>query len=387
MQTYRDFVYDVLGPIAMLPVLEVPITDALGCCAAEDVSARSDVPGYRQAVVEGVAVAAGDARNATSATPVILPVSESVAAGAPAPPLPPGHCARVAAGARVPQNAVAVISSMDCYLEEHKVVLNRAPVPGEGLREVGGLFAEGDPVVARGEYLGHVAIAQLAQTGHPRVKVHPRPRVVVVTIGSELVRVSETAGDGQLHDATGVLLMTTAMRLGADCHRVGPVPDDPRAVRDAIEDQLVRADMVVTAGGIDTKDDVLRRELLKASIARFDGPALAPCGPYGVGRIGPDETPIVTLPGDPAAALLAFHALARPVIAAMLGRDVHSSDETILPPRTARSGSRVVPGTFTDGRFRAVGAEPPTLRELAGVTAIAIHHAGNDVAEVVEWPF
>jgi len=385
--TFREFAAQVLGPISMLPVLEMPITDALGCRSAERVVADLAVPGYRAALVDGIAVVAADVAAASPATPIMLPIGGTVAAGTPAEPIEEGHCARVAAGAQLPAGTDAVISAAHCQIEDGKVSLTRGPKPGEGFRDIGSQFEAGQLVIEEGQYLGHVAIAELALIGRPRALVHPRPRVVVITVGSELVRVSSPVGDVTVHDAAGVLLTTTASRLGADCYRVGPIPDDPRAVRDAIEDQLVRADIVVTAGGIDTHSDVLHQELLKAGIARFDGPDLAPCPSYGIGRIGPDKTPIVALPGDPAIALLAFHALARPVITAMLGRDIFRRDNTVTPPRRAITGSRLVPGRFEGNHFVPVVAEPPTLADLASVTAISIHHADQDVAEVVEWPF
>ena len=375
----------MLGPVPLLPVLEVPITDALGCVSAVDVATDRDVPAYRQAVAAGFALNAADASQASRATPVILPVDGEVAAGAVAEPVAAGHCVRIAAGAQLPPNTDAAIAAAECQIDDGKVILHRPPVAGEGLRGVGSQFVAGETVVVRGQRLGHVAIAELALIGRPRIVVHPRPRVIIVTIGSELARVSAAPGPTSINDATGVLLTTTASKYEVDCHRVGPIADDRRAVRDAIEDQLVRADIVVTAGGIDGDEDVLRKELTDAGLARFDGPALEPCGAYGVGRIGPDRTPIVALPGDPVLALLAFHALVRPIIASMQGREPESS-RVITPPRRAvGSGSRLVPGSFAEGRFLPVAAQTPSLRDLADVTAIAIHHAGDSSAEVVEW--
>lgn len=373
--------------MTQLPMLEMPITGALGCAAAVGMTADRAVPGFRQASVDGVAVVAADAATAHAATPVILPIGAAVKAGSPAEALAEGHCARVAAGAAVPASADAVVPISDCTIEDDKVVLTRPPVVGEGFLQIGSQFRAGDVVLREGQYLGHIAIAELALIGVPRIQVHPRPRVVVLTVGSELVPVSHPAGDATVHDAAGVLLTTTAKRLGADCYRVGPLPDDSRAVRDAVEDQLVRADVIVTCGGIDEPDDVLRQELVHAGLARFDGPPLDPCAAYGVGRIGPDSTPIIALPSDPAAALLAFHALARPVITAMIGRDVNTRNQTVAAPRTPATGTMLVPGSFDGQRFVPVTTSPLTLRSLAPATAIAICDAGTGSAEVVEWPY
>lgn len=385
METFREFVDEVLGPVAMLAALEVPITDAIGCRAAADVVADRPVPGFRQAIVDGVAVSAADVPAASPATPAVLPIGGAVLAGAPAEPLLDAHCATIAIGAPVPTGADAVVGPDSYRIDGDKVLLARVPAVGEGIREPGAVFAEGDILVSRGQRLGTIAVAELALAGFPRVRVHPRPRVVIVTVGSELVRASGVAGEVSVHDATGVLLTTSAVPLGATCHRVGPVPDDPRAVRDTLEDQLVRADIIVTAGGIDSPDDVVRQELHNSGVARFDGPALAPCNAYGIGLLGPERTPVVALPGDPAAALLAFHALVRPIIDAMLGRQEQMA-EVVLPPWHEAEGSRIVPGRFESPRFVPLAGAVVNVRQLETANAIAIQHRGISTAGVVVWP-
>jgi molybdopterin molybdotransferase len=385
MRTFRDFVGEILGPLAMLPTLEVPITDAIGCRSASAVTAGQSVPGYRQSAVDGIALRVGDAAGASAATPAVLPIGATIEAGAPAEDLVEGHCARIAAGAPLPANADAVAGPDSFRLDDDKVQVLRPPRLGQGCREVGTIFRPDDIVIAEGQRLGTVAVAELALVGRPWVRVHPRPRVVIVTIGSELVRVSESSSDVQGHDAAGVALTTTAAPLGVTCHRVGPVADDPRAVRDVLEDQLVRADIIVTSGGIDSEHDVLRQELASTGVARFDGPLLHPCNAYGVGRLGAERTPIIALPGDPAAALLAFHALVRPVVDALRGASAPTI-EAPLPAWMDGRGSRIIAGRYEQARFTPDPAGLPTLRQLADANAIAIQHHGEAAAEVVEWP-
>lgn len=386
--TYRAFAAEVLGPVAQLPVLDVPLTNTLGCVVAQTVRAVRPVPGFRQSASNGFAVLASDVASASEQTPVTLPICGQVAAGDPASSLEAGHCARIAAGAPVPEGADAVAGMDQARVEQDKVIFSEPVTAGAGVRQIGSEFQAGQEVVVEGEVLGHVAIGQLALAGHPRVPVHPRPRVVVVTIGSELVRVGEAAGESSVNDAAGVLLSTTAQRLGADCYRVGPVPDVEREVRNTLEDQLVRADILVTVGGIDDADDILRASLARDSgaevVARFDGPALRPCGAYGVGRIGPDRTPMIMLPSDPAKALLAFHALVGPVIAAMLGAVPAPRGTRIPAPIRVELGTELVPGWFSGERF--VPVPGVGLADLARATGMAVCNAGSLSAEVIEWP-
>ena len=106
-------------------------------------------------------------------------------------------------------------------------------------------------------------------------------------------------------------------------YRVGIVPDDPRALLDAIEDQLVRADLVVTTGGVSVGAYDVVKEVLGRGSARstFGKVAMQPGMPQGFGTIGPDETPIFTLPGNPVSAYVSFEVFVRPVIRRMLGAE------------------------------------------------------------------
>jgi molybdopterin molybdotransferase len=394
VDSYRDFAASAMGPIAVLPPLEMPITDVLGCLAAADVRAERRVPGFDVATCEGVAVRAVESLTASSDAPVALRLLDPVRPGsAPTEPVAEGTAVPVGPGSPLPVGADAVVPLEECRPHgEDRVELSVPAVPGQGFRAAGSEFAPQEVVVSGGQRLGHAAIAALAVCGLPRVQVHPRPRVVIVTIGSELVRVSDSPAEGLVHDATGVLLSTTARSLGADAFRVGPVPDDARLVRDILEDQLVRADIIVTAGGIAPPQDVLRAELEATGAARFDGPPLWPLASYGLGRIEAEGIPVVALPGEPAAALLGFHALVRPVLAAMFGQPplgLQVQVEPGSPTGEGQEGDRgtvLVPGRYADGRFDPVAADAPRLRDLIGATAMTVHDAGATHAEVVVWP-
>jgi molybdopterin molybdotransferase len=384
--TYRDFAAEAIGPVAVLPPLDMPITDVLGCLVSDDVITSRPVPGFDLVTTEGVAVRSAETAGATADAPASLALLEDVRAGfAPTQELGPGKAARVGVGAHLPTSSDAVVPLAHCRLVDGRVRIDAPTTAGTGYRAQGSEYAPGEVIVARGHRLGHTAIAALAVCGLPRVSVHPRPRVIIITIGSELARVSDQPTEGLVHDATGVLLSTTARSLGADAFRVGPVPDDARLVRDILEDQLVRADLVVTAGGIAHPADVLRAELEANGTARFDGPPIAPLPSYGLGRIEAEGIPVIALPGDPAAALLGFHALVRPVVAAMLGLPPRQLQVLVDPVQDVQEGSVITPGRYDQGRFEPI-LGTPRLRDLIGASAMAVRDAGSPHAEVVVWP-
>ena len=151
-----------------------------------------------------------------------------------------------------------------------------------------------------------VAIAGCRSHGHPRGPVRDRAAQPLADV---VVRVREREGvrgpeGGQIDIA----------------YRVGIVPDDPRALAATLEDQLVRADVLVTSGGVSVGAyDVVKEVLSRLGTVSFDKVAMQPGMPQGFGTIGPDSTPVFGLPGNPVSALVSFEAFVRPALRTMLG--------------------------------------------------------------------
>ena len=160
-------------------------------------------------------------------------------------------------------------------------------------------------------------IALIAAAGLPRVWVHPRPRVVIVTVGDDLGE----PGEGDLRpDINGLALTAAANAAGAMSYRVGPLASDDDVVRTSIEDQLVRADIIVAACGMSARDyDLVTRVLKELGAVDFVRVSMQPGGAQGFGRIGPDSTPIFVLPANPVGALLSFDLFVRPLMRRLMG--------------------------------------------------------------------
>jgi molybdopterin molybdotransferase len=153
--------------------------------------------------------------------------------------------------------------------------------------------------------------------------VRSSPRVVVVATGDELVDVGRASQPGQVVDANSHALTAAAVEAGALAYRVGICDDDPEGLRGLLEDQTLRADLIVTTGGTGTgPGDMVRRILSRRDGAvTFHEVALYPGTTLGFGTVGGEEVPIVCLPGNPAAALIGFEMLARPAIQLLAGAD------------------------------------------------------------------
>jgi molybdopterin molybdotransferase len=145
--------------------------------------------------------------------------------------------------------------------------------------------------------------------------------VVVISTGSELRDAGTALSHDSIYDGNSYLLAASARAAGAIAYRVGIVPDEPRAFLDALSDQLVRADLVVTSGGVSQGDfDVVKEALSPLGTVWFGGVAMQPGKPQGFGVVGEDETPIFTLPGNPVSSYISFETFVLPALRAMMGK-------------------------------------------------------------------
>jgi molybdopterin molybdotransferase len=162
--------------------------------------------------------------------------------------------------------------------------------------------------------------------GRDLVAVRPSPRVVIISTGSELVEPGAELKPGQIPDTNGYTLSAAAREAGAIVYRVGVVADDAKLLLDTIEEQLVRADLVVTTGGVSVGAyDVVKEALSGLGTVEFGRVAMQPGMPQGFGVVGQDEVPIFTLPGNPVSAYVGFELFVRPAIRKLAGRqqDLH----------------------------------------------------------------
>ena len=130
--------------------------------------------------------------------------------------------------------------------------------------------------------------------------VRPRPRVVILSTGSELREPGTARGHDSVYDGNSYMLAAAVRSAGAIAYRVGIVPDEPQAFLDALGDQLVRADAVITTGGVSMGDyDVVKEALAPTGTVWFGGVAMQPGKPQGFGVVGEDADPDLHAAGQP----------------------------------------------------------------------------------------
>jgi molybdopterin molybdotransferase len=311
----------ILETVQPLASLDLTLADAHGCILDEGVTADFPLPPFDNSAMDGYAVRSSDVAAATEHSPVVMPVIGDIAAGTTtAYSVQPGLCVRIMTGAPMPPGADAVvpIESTDGGVAQ---VAISAPAPvGQHVRPAGSDASAGTEVLARGAHLGATQVGLLAAVGRDRVRVRPRPRVVVLSTGSELVDPGSPLSYGKIYDSNSTLLTAAAREAGAIAFRVGIVPDDPGTLLNTLEDQLIRADAIVTSGGVSVGAyDVVKEVLTRVGSVQFDKVAMQPGMPQGFGTIGPDDTPFFGLPGNPVSSYVSFEVFVRPALRRMIG--------------------------------------------------------------------
>lgn len=383
MRSVDQHVGEVLSTVHPLEPLDLTLLDAHGCVLAEDVAAPWSLPAFDQAAVDGYAVRSTDVISATEYSPVTLHVVGDVSAGTQGGySVQPGLSVRIMAGAPMPPGADAVVPAGDTDRGLASVQVRRGSSAGANVRSAAEDMQSGQVVLTSGTHLGSVQIGLLAAVGRSRVIARPRPRVVVLSTGTELVEPGSEPGPGQITDSNSYALTSASTEAGATAYRVGMVPDDPRLLLDTIEDQLIRADVILTSGGTSAgAGDVVRDVVARLGNVTFDAVAMEPGGQQGFGTIGPDRTPFFGLPGTPVGALLSFEVFVRPALRRMLGAEVVHRPVVVaraLERLESASGYREYIRCrmeVQDGAYavRPVpGGQAPNLTGLAHANALAV---------------
>lgn len=182
------------------------------------------------------------------------------------------------------------------------------------------VFAGERLVLRAGARIRATQIGLAASIGLDHLPTTPHPRVVVLSAGPDLVEPGKKLVGNEEFETNSWLLTTAVRETGAIGYRVHSIPDDEEELKHVIEDQLVRADLIIISGERqDDSFDLITRTLSKLGDIKTVDLAIEASGRHNFGTIGPDKTPVVTLPGDPISAYISFELFIRPMIRTLLG--------------------------------------------------------------------
>lgn len=306
------------GGVEAWPSETVPLEEARGRVLAATVVSPEPLPAFDNSGMDGYAVRASDVAGAGPEAPVTLPVAGDIPAGAPIGDLEPGTTLRIMTGAPVPRGADAVVEVEVTDGGTETVAITDARATGSFVRRAGSDIAVGQEVLSAGAVLGPAQVGVLAALGVDRVVVRRRPRVLVVSTGSELAQ-EPAPGSGQIRDANGVLLAAAVEEAGAVAVRRLWVADDVPTFLELLDAETSggEVDLVLTSGGVSAGAYEVVKDGLGPRGVEFVKVAMQPGMPQGSGLVA--GVPVVCLPGNPVSALASYEVFVRPALRAAFG--------------------------------------------------------------------
>jgi len=308
----------VLENMPRLREESLPLAEARGLVLAQDLTARFDSPPFDNSAVDGYAVRSADAETGRTfavvdEAPAGRPASKSVGEG---------EAIKIFTGGVIPDGSDAVVMVENTSGWGEKFELKKAASPGQNLRGRGGDVREGDVILRSGTEVGAPEIALAATQGYGELPVYRRPKVVVLSTGTELVTPGERdLSPGEIYDSNSFATMAQARESGAEARRLHAASDDANVLRDALREALETADVVVTSGGVSVGEkDLVKSTLLELGVEQvFWGVKFKPGKPLFFGKR--DDVRFFGLPGNPVSAMVCFELFVRPALMKMMGRE------------------------------------------------------------------
>jgi len=330
----------VLGATGRLRPRRVPLARALGRVLAENVRADGDNPPWDNSAMDGYGVRHQDLKNAGEVRPVRLNLIGTVMAGqTTGRAIGPGQAMGIMTGAPVPRGVTAVIPVEFTREERGRVLAFKTVAAGENIRRRGENIRRREKVLSPGSRIGPSEVGMLAIVGRNRVKVTPVPKVAVLATGDELVDVDEPITPGKIRNSNEYTSIALVKLYGGEPVALGIARDTAEDLTAKIQGGVEQnVDLFLTSAGVSVGDfDIVKNVLAAEGEMHFWQVAIKPGKPLAFGIVG--GVPLLGLPGNPVAAMVAFEVFARPAILklgghaswnkpsvrAILDEDVHNS--------------------------------------------------------------
>lgn len=354
MITVAEAIDRVLRAVQPLAPVELPFMAAQGLVLAEDLRATEPMPPFPASAKDGFAVIASD----SSTTRRI--VGDQFAGHDTDLRVEPGTAARITTGAPLPPGADAIVMVEFTEVRDGEVTIKRQVEAGADIRPAGQDIEAGQVVLPAGTRLGPPELGLLATVGRTRVRVHPRPRVGVMSTGDEIVEPDQDPGPGQIRDSNRFSLMAAVLEAGGEPVDLGLAPDTVEALERFIRTGLESNDAILTSGGVSMGElDLLKPLLAELGEIHFGRVYTKPGKPVTFATV--QSKPFFAMPGFPVSSLVSFEIFVRPALRRMAGDPVlfrprlpvvldhpasHSEDRTEFQRAVVHYDRR-------DGRFHA----------------------------------
>jgi molybdopterin molybdotransferase len=291
----------------------IDLADAVGRILAEKVIADMDLPPFNRSQMDGFAVKSKNTKDA----PVRLKIiGESVAGKGFDGRMKSGETVRIMTGARLPEGADAVQKVELTEENDGFVEIRETAKSGQNINPFASEIRSGERIFDKGEIVSEQMIAAIASFGYAKIKVFRRPKIAILSTGSEIVGISETPQRDQIRNSNSIMLKVFAGKYG-DAECLPLVKDDVESLTAAIEHALKNYDVLITTGGVSVGDYDFTKPVLRTLGAEifFERVSLKPGKPTVFAKR--NNCLIFGLPGNPVSSAVTFFLFVRTAILRM----------------------------------------------------------------------
>ncbi|MBS3897707.1 MAG: molybdopterin molybdotransferase MoeA [Dethiobacter sp.] len=372
MISYDDAVKLILSIAGPSQSVQKPLQEALGYALARNIYAALDQPPFHRSPLDGFAFRAADTAGAQPHSPTEFNVIGYIPAGTVFDtPLKQGEAVRIFTGAMLPLGADAVAAQEKVFYHDNSLFLERQYSVGENVARAGEDVLCGSLLLTAGSLLGPAELGLIASQGISDLPVYPRPRVAILTFGSELLEISDSLSVGKIYNSNRYLLEALVSRTGAIPDYRGKISDERDELAQAIVWACQEADFVLTTGGVSVGDHDLTPAAVAASGAEilFHRVAIKPGTPALAARFG--NKIIFSLSGNPAAALVTFLQFVLPALQLARGIDwrqqvVKAVITKSFPRKKDQTRFLAANTIFSGGRFVS---EPQSIQKSGVISS------------------
>jgi molybdopterin molybdotransferase len=370
--------------ISKLPPAQVPLLEAAGCRLEEDIASPIDVPQFANSAMDGYALRLADL---AGGGPWRLPVQKVIAAGESSwGELNIGYVSKIMTGAPLPDGADSVIPVEDVSVDSDHVVIEQKPTEGEFVRPRGDDIKKGKLLYKRGALLNPVAVGILASVGKADVQVTPKPRITVLSTGSELVNPGEKLAAGRIYNSNDFVLKALLKKNGHEISQsFNTSIDDVDELCKAITESLADYDLVISSGGVSMGDF----DLIPQAVKEIGGEILfhkvfvKPGKPVLLARIGKGW--LLGLPGNPVSAVVGYHLYAKRIIARLSGqgyrvrggKGILGEDLSVKGSRFCYIGAKLEENADSVVVYPSVGQKSGRLSSITGINGFIPAEGGT----------
>lgn len=358
----------------------VPLSEAVGRWAAEDVRARRTQPARDLSAMDGYAI-----RHADATGPWRI-IGQSAAGAAFTSSIGTRDAVRIFTGAALPEGADSVVMQEDMVAQGDVAQLKEDVQlkPGRHVRHAGEDFRANDQLIAAGDRLTPACIALAAMGGHGEIAVRRPIRVALISTGDELVAPGHKTHEAQIPASNGVMLAAMLKAFPCDIIDFGIVPDDLDMLTETFR-KAAQVDLIISTGGASVGDHDHVKPALEAAGATLDfwKIAMRPGKPLMAGRLG--DAVVLGLPGNPVSAFVTATLFALPVLAALSGAHQPMpkplSAKLAVPLPAVEKRTDHVRARLVDGVATPVGLnDSAALKALSQADALIVRPAGSPAA-------